>query len=234
MASQIPYSLDLALFILTTAATCRSIGRQQEFTSLVCADRDQLDWNTPSATRIYSILGPVHDRRRNKHEGYLESHVSTFVDRAVRDSFFRFDLSFKFTYSVTDEFLLGNELVSLEFNVHVWRSNPDLTYAEIERAVVDNVAPDRYRPHRGDPYGENETVFDRGSGRMLRGRRNIVEETSFVLWFTSTTQERELAWMLDPILFTKNSSIVVATTNGRLSITHALTGPIVYWPILGG
>ncbi|KAE9387707.1 hypothetical protein BT96DRAFT_1004880 [Gymnopus androsaceus JB14] len=179
-----------------------SDGKKHEFSSAVCSDVLELEWNMPSATRTFSILGPVHDRRRNNWESYLEGHGSTFVD-------------------LTDEFLLGDELISLEFYVHVWRSDPDLTYAEIERGVVAKVAPDCYRPHRGcisrsaftarlkrfttfkDPYGQNETVFDRGSGRVLTGKRNIVEETSFVLWFTSTLRDRELVWMMEPRMFTK-------------------------------
>ncbi|KAE9398620.1 hypothetical protein BT96DRAFT_994681 [Gymnopus androsaceus JB14] len=171
-----------------------SNGKKHEFSSSICSDAHELEWNTPSAARTFSILGPVHNRRRNNWESYLEGHGSTFVDRS---------------------------LVSLEFYVHVWRSDPDLTYAELERGVVAKVAPERYRPHRGcisrnafttmlkrfttfkDPYGQNETVFDRGSGRVLTGKRNIVEETSFVLWFTSTVRDRELVWLTNPKMFTR-------------------------------
>ncbi|KAE9392277.1 hypothetical protein BT96DRAFT_944787 [Gymnopus androsaceus JB14] len=140
----------------------------------------------------FSLYMPIH----NNWESYLEGHV-------------------------TNHFLLGDELVSLEFYIQVWRSDPDLTYAEIERGVVTKVAPERYCPHRGcisrntfttmlkrfttfkDPYGQNETVFDQGSGRVLMGKRNIVEETSFVLWFTSTVQNRELVWLMNLRMFTR-------------------------------
>ncbi|KAE9389169.1 hypothetical protein BT96DRAFT_947072 [Gymnopus androsaceus JB14] len=198
-----------------------SNGRKHELSSSVCSDTLELEWNTPSAARTFSILGPVHDRLQNNWESYLEGHGSMFVDCSVCDSYSRFDLSFHFVYAVTDYFLLGDELVSLEFYIHVWRSDPDLTYAEIERGVVTKVAPDCYRPHRGcisrnvfttmlkrfttfkDPYGQNETVFDQGSGRVLTGKRNIVEETSFVLWFTSMLRDRELVWLMEPRMFTK-------------------------------
>ncbi|KAE9387607.1 hypothetical protein BT96DRAFT_1004959 [Gymnopus androsaceus JB14] len=182
-----------------------SNGKKHKFSSSVCSDTLELQWNMPSAARTFSFLGPVHDshghkcrvsaniheyicirhlnvefhdRRRNNWESYPEGHGSTFVDRSVRDSYSHFDLSFHFVYAITDHFLLGDELVSLEFYVHVWRSDPDLTYTKIERGVIAKVAPERYRPHRGcisrnafttmlkcfatfkDLYGQNETVFN--------------------------------------------------------------------------
>ncbi|KAE9383775.1 hypothetical protein BT96DRAFT_951056 [Gymnopus androsaceus JB14] len=156
-----------------------SEGAQQQFTSLVCSHSDELEWNAPSTPRTFSILGPVHDCRRNKWDSYIEDHGTTFLDRAVRDSFERFDLSFRFVYANTDYFLLGDEFVCLEFYEHVWRSDPDLTYAEIERGVVAEVAPERYRAHRGCISSE---VFIKKMGSQ---------------------EERELIWMMDPIMFTK-------------------------------
>ena len=73
-----------------------------------------------------------------------------YIDYIPFASFTKSDLTMQYVYDTADVFLLGDELVTLPFVTYMYRRDPDLGRQEIQDAILEEVAPERYEDHSDD------------------------------------------------------------------------------------